>query len=137
MTLPLLLGLQALMAAGLGACVYLFASFKHDLRTMEKRWIERLNTAQADAEHLRAELIETRDRLRQTEENAGLLVAPQAALSGFNLGKRSQAIRMFRRGEKSEHIAAALRLPAREVELLLKVHRIVLNAPAGETVAKG
>lgn len=137
MTVPLLLGLQALLAAGLGACVYLFASFKHDLRNIEKRWVRRLDAAQADAERLRAELLETRDRLHETEESAGLLVAPQAALSGLNLGKRSQAIRMFRRGEPTEQIAATLRLPAREVELLLKVHRIVLGAPTGETSSKG
>jgi hypothetical protein len=136
MTVPLVLGLQALLAAGLGACVYLFVTFKHDLRAIEKRWLRRLDAAQADAERLRAELLETRERLHQTEENAGLLVAPQAALSGLNLGRRSQAIRMFRRGEEPGQIAATLRLPAREVELLLKVHRIVLSAPMGDAKSK-
>jgi Protein of unknown function (DUF2802) len=46
---------------------------------------------------------------------------------GFNLNKRSQALRMHRRGEPAEQIAASLDLPRQEVELLLKVHRIVIQ----------
>ncbi len=134
MTFPLSLGLEGLLVAGMGACVYLFSTFKHDLRTAEKRWAKRFETALAEAGSLRAELEEARERMHETEENARLLVAPQPALSGLNLGKRSQAIRMFRRGEKADQIAAALRLPTREVELLIKVHRIVLSAPTGEAV---
>jgi hypothetical protein len=58
---------------------------------------------------------------------------PQTALpagvpkAGFNLSKRSQALRMHRRGEAAEQIAASLDLPRQEVELLLKVHRIVIQ----------
>jgi hypothetical protein len=35
---------------------------------------------------------------------------------------------MHRHGEGAEQIAAALDLPRQEVELLLKVHRIVLSS---------
>jgi hypothetical protein len=58
---------------------------------------------------------------------------PQAAAqagvpkAGFNLSKRSQALRMHRRGEPPEQIATTLDLPRQEVELLLKVHRIVIQ----------
>ena len=47
---------------------------------------------------------------------------------GLNLSKRSQALRMHRRGEAPEQIAEALELPLQEVDLLLKVHRIVIEA---------
>jgi hypothetical protein len=50
-----------------------------------------------------------------------------APRSSFNLSKRSQALRMHRRGEAPEQIAASLDLPRQEVELLLKVHRIVIQ----------
>jgi hypothetical protein len=136
MTPQLLIVFLALLAAGLGACVYLFIAFKQDLRRAERRWSKRLDTVQSEAESMRSELAETRERLHETEENAGLLVPPQPALSGLNLGKRSQAIRMFRRGERPEQIAAVLRLPVGEVDLLLKVHRIVLSGPAGECTTK-
>jgi hypothetical protein len=49
---------------------------------------------------------------------------PRAAL---NLSKRSQALRLHRRGESPEKIAAALEIPRQELELLLKVHRIVMS----------
>jgi hypothetical protein len=46
---------------------------------------------------------------------------------GFNLSTRSQALRMHRRGEGAPQIAAALQVSVQEVELLLKVHQIVLQ----------
>jgi hypothetical protein len=47
--------------------------------------------------------------------------------AGFNLSKRSQALRMHRQGAPSREIASSLDLPRQEVELLLKVHGIVLQ----------
>jgi hypothetical protein len=52
--------------------------------------------------------------------------APPARRS-LNVTTRSQALRMHRRGDTPERIAAALEIPVQEVELLLRVHRIVLN----------
>jgi hypothetical protein len=43
---------------------------------------------------------------------------------------------MSRRGETPGQIAAALELPRGEVDLLLKVHRIVVSLPAAPA-AKG
>jgi hypothetical protein len=58
------------------------------------------------------------------------LVAPLPGLPrpGLNLNKRSHALRMHRRGEGAQQIASALELPRQEVDLLLKVHRIVLSS---------
>jgi cell division protein FtsB len=57
-------------------------------------------------------------------------VAPPAGLPkpGLNLSKRSQALRMHRHGEGAAQIASALELPRQEVDLLLKVHRIILSS---------
>ena len=44
--------------------------------------------------------------------------------SGMNLSKRSQAVRLLRRGEDVGHIAAALGLPRGEVELLIRVQQM-------------
>jgi hypothetical protein len=54
--------------------------------------------------------------------------APGVPGPSLNLSRRSQALRMHRRGDTAEQIAAALDLPRQEVELLLKVHRIVLSS---------
>jgi hypothetical protein len=118
-----------LAAAGLAACLWLFVSLKWELWAAARR----LKTQHAEAEALlaqvRGELRDLGNRIGEVEGHAGLLVAPAPVLSGLNLSKRSQAIRMSRRGDAPSQIAAALQLPLREVELLLKVHRIVLNLP--------
>ncbi len=49
------------------------------------------------------------------------------AKAGLNLSRRSQALRMHRRGEPSEQIAASLAVSRQEIDLLLKVHRIVMS----------
>ena len=53
------------------------------------------------------------------------VVAPQRP--ALNLTKRSQALRMDRHGDPPEQIASVLELPLQEVELLIKVHRIVMS----------
>lgn len=52
---------------------------------------------------------------------------PGTAKPGMNLSRRSQALRLRRKGESPEEIARSLALPRQEVELLLKVHEIVMN----------
>jgi hypothetical protein len=51
--------------------------------------------------------------------------------TGLNLGKRTLVLRLSRRGDSPDHIAATLHLPRREVELLLKIHALSLNAVPG------
>jgi len=55
--------------------------------------------------------------------------APAAAMqrANLNLSKRSQALRMHRRGESPQKIATALEISRQELDLLLKVHRIVMS----------
>ena len=52
---------------------------------------------------------------------------PGTPKAGMNLTRRSHALRLHRTGSSPEHIAASLEVPRQEVELLLKVHEIVLN----------
>ncbi len=62
---------------------------------------------------------------RQGELELRLSRLPQlsAPKPSMNLARRSQALRMYRRGERPEQIAAALGIPQGEVDLLLKLHR--------------
>jgi hypothetical protein len=97
----------------------------------------RLDRQQADAttaaRDAKLRLEEITLRLRDSEERAGVLVAPDPPRSGLNLTKRSQVIRMSRRGERSENIAASLNLPRGEVDLLLKINALVVNNLADTT----
>ena len=128
------LGPYALQAAGLIACLLIFLSLKQDIQRLKLR----LDRQQADeatsARDLKLRLEAITLRLRDSEDRAGVLVAPEPPRSGLNLTKRSQVIRMSRRGERAENIAASLSLPRGEVDLLLKINALVVNSATDTTV---
>ena len=47
--------------------------------------------------------------------------------SGLNTTLRSKVLKMHRMGQSMDHIADSLRVPRGEVDLLVKVHRIVMR----------
>ena len=115
----------ALASLGLGLFVLLRAyGLQH---ASEKR--AEATRAQCDAvfQALRGEIEACAERLRDLEQQSGAAPAAFAGKAGLNLTKRSQALRMHRLGESAVRIAAALEIPHEEVDLLLKVHRIVIG----------
>jgi hypothetical protein len=108
----------SLLALGLGLCLCLFVTLKREIQTGRRKQAV-----------LEAALNCVNTKLAETEERTTLLVAPPPPRAGLNLGTRSQALRMARRGDTPQQIAAALSIPEREVELLLKVQRIVMESP--------
>lgn len=79
---------------------------------------------------LKWELISLADRIASLEGTAGAsesreVVGNATIRSGMNLNKRTQALRQNRLGQPSGEIAKTLDMPRAEVDLLLKVHRIV------------
>ena len=120
----------ALLAAGLGLCLHLFVTLKVELRAQsrhrlaDEQQVHNLESALREA-HLAVERLES--DLREVERQTGMLVAPAPARSGLNLSKRTQVLRMHRAGQDSAGIAAVLALPRSEVELLIKVQRIVVG----------
>ena len=119
----LLIGIHSVLG------LVLFLCLEHEMRIMKLRLNRRQNAQQTAAEELKAQVAELTARVLDTEERTGVLVAPTPPKSGLNLNKRSQVIRMSRRGEQAEKIAASLNLPQREVELLLKIYsRVVYSS---------
>jgi len=107
-----------LAAAGVGLALYLWRTLK-----VEKR-----------AGGRRVEMA-ARGRQRAPAAAAGESAAV-AARPGMNLNRRSQALRLHRRGETPDEIARLLSMPAGEVRLLLKVHQMLAQqALAQEGVA--
>ncbi len=112
--------------AGLAASL-LAVFWAHRLvREAENR--DRSLTERNDAalETMRKDLGALAERLEEARTRAEA-AAPAARRPGFNLSKRSQALRMHRRGDAPERIAAALGVPGQEVGLLLKVHRMLTD----------
>jgi DNA-binding NarL/FixJ family response regulator len=54
-------------------------------------------------------------------------ILPGTPRPSMNVTRRSQALRLHRNGDSPERIAAALEVPRQEIDLLLKVHQLVLN----------
>jgi hypothetical protein len=113
-----------LLAAGLLLCVYLFLSAKREARLASLRAELSQQFAEEQMDSLQKAVEGMRAEIEELAERSARLVEPPPAASGLNLTKRSQALRMHRRGETPENIAASLLMPAQEVELLLKVDQI-------------
>jgi hypothetical protein len=104
-----------LLALGLVASLALFFSLKHEI--------------QANTRKHRQKIEEMIARLDEAAKAAELAAPPmevfvRAPCPGFNLNQRAQALRLLRRGEEVAHVAAALGVPRREVELLVRVQRM-------------
>ena len=120
----ILAGSYAFQAAGAIVCLLVFLALKRELHELRSR-ITRLDfTLRLDAMN---------DRLQEAEERASIPATPVPARRSVNLSRRSQVIRLSRRGEPVETIAATLGLPRREVELLLKVHQAAAASVGGST----
>jgi hypothetical protein len=120
----------ALLSAGIAVCAWLFLTLKKEIFRLSKQ-LEQSTAAIEDlkkrTQEIDARLDPIRIRLEDAEERTGVLVAPEPPKSGLNLHKRSQVLKMARIGEPPQNIAAALNLPRKEVELIIKVQKIVLN----------
>jgi hypothetical protein len=81
----------------------------------------------ADVDAVRTSVDALAAQIHDLQSHPSVTVSPGLPKPGLNLTKRSQALRMHRRGEAADQIASALELPRQEVELLIKVHRIVLS----------
>jgi hypothetical protein len=130
MTAPVLfLGLTAVLsvaAIGLG----LFAVWRAQVLVVLAD--ERARAGLERGRETAAALQETVDgltaRLRDIEMHPPSAAAPPVPRAGLNLSKRSQVLRMHRQGDPPDRIATALEVPLQEVDLLIKVHRVVIGS---------
>lgn len=118
MILTVALALCALSAA-LGG-IYLFVTLKWEIRRTAKASRESLDDAVRD---MLLRLEETGRRMDASIERASSARTWEPPLVGMNWNKRAQALRLLRRGETIGHVAAAVAVPEKEVELLVRVQR--------------
>jgi hypothetical protein len=125
----LLLGFcVVLTVAAIG--VSLFAVWRTQvLVTMaDRRAQARTEEIRATAGVLQKTLDAQAEQLEDLQRQPLSAAAPFVPRAGLNLGKRTQVLRMYRNGDAPDRIAAALDVPRQEVDLLLKVHRIVIGS---------
>jgi len=66
-------------------------------------------------------------RLTEIEEETPALAAPASGCAGLDGTIRSKVLKMDRLGQSAERIADTLHLPKGEVDLLVRVHKIVMR----------
>lgn len=125
---PLILTLAGLSLLALLALI-LAATALCQARTVARKAARELKARDSDHEaavqSLRGEIESLSDRVAESPPaQSGMAGLPRG---GLNLAKRSQALRLNRHGNSPAQIATTLDIPRQEVELLLKVDRIVLS----------
>ena len=123
----------AVIALALFACIAFFLSTKSEVHRLRQ-------AADSTQSALTRKIQEVQSVVAEMHQNQAQAEAPApvpmpGVRPSLNLTRRTQALRMRRRGETAESIAAALSTPRNEIELLFKVYEIVeyrkaLKAPA-------
>ena len=126
------------LAAAMGGCFYLFVATAARMESMKRKLEHRVSETERQTTLLGGQManLETRlgewaGRTKAVEETVSSLSAvrrPQVVSTGVNANQRTQVLRLARRGDRPEQIAAELRVPKNEVDLLLKVQRAVVRA---------
>lgn len=122
------LGPYILIALNALLCLVFFLCLENEIRLLKSGKASAARTKDALMHDLKSKVDDLTARVRDAEERAGIVVQPPSPMASLNLNKRTQIIRMSRRGEPAENISASLSVPRKEVELLLKVHSLILDS---------
>lgn len=120
------------------------------VRQLQARAGKQEKTLQTETARLTMEIAELKDRILELEQTDNS-IAPAPADTGsatatgnsVNNTLRSKVLKMHRLGQSADRIAGSLRVPKGEVDLLVKVHKIVMRpyeevvlAPLGGEASK-
>jgi hypothetical protein len=108
-----------MLGAGLIACLALFLAVKLEVGEVRHGAQESRDALAAQVQEMESALGHIRQSVTEIEER------PAVISPGLNLTRRAQALRMHRRGESVETIAAALSAPRNEIDLLLKLQTML------------
>jgi len=109
------------LALALVSCLSFFVILKREVHSVKVEARDAGESARSRLGDLARELQGLKDGIREIEVTS----APLPPGNAINLTKRTQALRMHRRGETIPTIAAALKTPQNEIRLLLKVHQML------------
>jgi hypothetical protein len=122
--------LCGVLGVGMLGSLTLWISTKMDVRTLRKALEDYREATDAKIEELRAALETAAEAMKATPAPAAAPVAPgPLSVQGLDLTNRTKALRMARRGEQVASISASLGVAQEEIELLLKLERL-LEVPA-------
>jgi hypothetical protein len=121
------------VVANLAVVLGVLLGLNQRIRELRSRAGKQDNTRAAETARLSAEVDELKTRileLEQADRSPLAGTAPIAAAltgNGVNNTLRSKVLKMHRLGQSADRIAGNLRVPRGEVDLLVKVHKIVMR----------
>ncbi|HEU0122552.1 MAG TPA: hypothetical protein VFQ91_18615 [Bryobacteraceae bacterium] len=126
------------LSAAMSACLYLFVSTARNVESIRSRFDRRLRDTElqtgvlgTQVAAIQSKVDDISTRTQELEGSVSSLAAtrrPHTMTAGVDANQRTQVLRMARRGERPDRIAAELGVPKSEVDLLLKVQRAVARA---------
>jgi uncharacterized protein HemX len=132
----MMLAVLILCAFTLAAALWLFVTLKREVWEREQKAADRETAAAATVSGMHAEIQALRNAFADLEDRTGMLTTPSPTRSGLNMGRRTQAVRMLRRGDNVEQVAASMGLPLNEARLLATVERLRASDPDRRAAAQ-
>jgi hypothetical protein len=117
------------LAVGLIACILLFLSLKLELRRRPGA-SSGTNQMEETVDGLSAAFEQIRTRLEDAMQPP-VVASSWSGSPSVNLNRRGQVLRLFRRGDTPRQIASTLSMRQGEVDLIIKVHKMVLSSASG------
>lgn len=129
-SMPVLLIACLLAVVGLVAVLLFFWAAKCELAHERTQRLTEAAKLSEQVAQLRRDVLRLTEEVARPEQPPAVAVPTGGVPPSFNLNKRSQALRMHRRGESSDKIAAFLQIPKGEVDLLIKITDTFFRTPA-------
>lgn len=118
------------VAANLLLVLGILLGLSQRVRKLRMRAANQDKIAQVESASVSAEIGELKRRIQELEDSVtmGSQAAPAApAESSLNHTLRSKVLKMHRLGQPPDRIAGSLRVNRGEVDLMVKVHKIVMR----------
>jgi hypothetical protein len=116
----------AVAFAALACSLLVLLLVQSHLKAFERHLMDRLKSTEEAVASLGQAVGQLAKDVDELQECGAPAPLPPPPRPGLNLSKRSHALRMYRRGDTPEQIAASLGVPLQEIDLLLKVHQILV-----------
>jgi hypothetical protein len=136
------------VAANLAFVLVILLGLSQRVNQLRSRTGKHEKALETESARLAAEIVELKDRILELEQASHSIVSdaapiPMATGNSVNNTLRSKVLKMHRLGQSADRIAGNLHIPKGEVDLLVKVHKIVMRpyeevvlAPLGVEVSE-
>jgi hypothetical protein len=121
------------VTANLALVLAILLGLNQRVRELRARAGKQDQALETETARLSAEIVELKGKIMELEQadnslsSATPAAAPGATGNSVNNTLRSKVLKMHRLGQSPDRIAGALRVPKGEVDLLVKVHKIVMR----------